>query len=1592
MFEYLMPRLFVRDYPGTLLAESARGAARYQVAYGRQRGVPWGISESGFYLFDANQNYQYRAFGAPALGFKRGLADDLVVTPYASLLALPLAPEAVLDNLDHLRELEMLGRFGFYEAVDFTRSRLALGQKLGRVQSYMAHHQGMILVTLANYLTTRGSVERLHGDPRIQTVELLLQERVPSADQAPIQHPSSDEGRAQLPLRPVPAIEPWRVPADGPLPEVHHLSNGRYAVLVTSGGGGYSRWRDFDLSRWRADTTLDDWGTWLYVQEPGGPLWSATVQPVGMTAAAQEVLFYPHKAEFRRPLGDGSLTVTLEVIVLPDDDVEARRVTLTNHSAEQRRLWITSYGEVVLGSQAADRRHSAFNKLFIESEYVADLGALLFRRRPRSADEGECSHLAHWLGLATGTAPAAQYETDRARFLGRGRTTRDPAALAGGQPHLSGTAGATLDPVFALSQLLELEPYGSVHLVFFTAAADSRSELLDLVRRYRTPGSIDRAVERAHTEADRELRSLGLDTPTLARVEQLYSTLLYPSAVLRADPATLAANTKGQPGLWPYAISGDYPIVLVRVDVEDHLPLVRELLQAHAYWRDRQLLVDLVILNRHDASYLRELHDQIHRAIVSTGGEAWLGRRGGIFVLSAQEQVSDADQILLATAARAVFDGSRGSVAEHLARFRDPPTRLPAFVPTLPGEADPEPTPPLPRPAGLVFDNGLGGFTPDGREYVIALELGQPTPAPWINVVANPRAGFLVSEAGSVCTWAENSGENRLTPWSNDPVADRSGEALYLRDEETGLVWSPTPLPAGAPAPTVVRHGAGYTCFEHHSHGLRQELLLFVPVSDPVKIARLRVENSWSRPRRITATYYAEWVLGVTRDDTQPFILPDYESSGNALLASNPYSPEFGESLAFLGANRPLHGLTTDRAEFLGRYGSLASPAALARVGPAGTVAPGLDPCAAVQVHFSLEPGESAEVCFFLGQGRDRDEALQILRHYQDPAAVEAAWQATTASWDHLLGAVTVRTPEPAFDLLLNRWLLYQTLSCRLWGRTALYQSSGAYGFRDQLQDILAVLPAAPELARDHILRAARHQFEAGDVLHWWHPPSGRGIRSRCSDDLLWLPFATAHYIAATGDLAILSERVPFLQGPLLEPGQDERYGYYPPTVEAYPLLEHCRRALERGTTAGSHGLPLIGSGDWNDGLNRVGVDGRGESVWLGWFLHATLTSFAAVLDRIGEDAQAAAYRQRAERLRAALEASAWDGDWYLRAFYDDGWPLGSARNRECQIDSLPQSWAVLSGAAEPDRAARAMEAVEQRLVRPDDRLVLLFSPPFDRTPRDPGYIKGYVPGIRENGGQYTHAAQWAVWALAELRQGDRAAALFRVLNPILHGATAESIDRYRVEPYIVAADVYSVPPHTGRGGWTWYTGSAAWMARVGLEALLGVARRGDVLTIAPCIPSDWPGYDVTVRHGQAHYHIVVENPEGVEHGVQSVSLDGRPLPVPNVPLTDDGRRHEVRVRLGHPISAPRQRLPLPTLILGGRDQDRGAARPEIAGVSLADPEEYKPQTGRRQGLPQVQQDGKEPRANLFRLVAAAVKNAFNRLFHLLRKREKQRF
>lgn len=1501
MFEYLMPQLLTKRYAGTLLEQSCDAAVDAQMAHAERLGIPWGMSESGYGRVDGAGTFQYRAFGVPQLALDRGQQDDVIVAPYASVLALGYRSRAVLDNLERLEGLGALGTYGLYEALDFTPSRKPLGRDYKLVSSYMAHHQGMILEALAGALTGGAMVRRFHSNPRIATVELLLQEKVPT--KAPVDTRLQREQPRADPIDVAELDRAWEVHVQSPTPEALLLSNGHYSVLLTSAGAGHSSYDDVAVTRPLTDGTLEDLGSFVYLHDQdSGALWSATAQPTGR-ATDQRAEFAPHRATFTRAV-EGVLS-TLEVTVA-EEAAELRRVTLINQSDRPRRLKLTSYAEVVVGDPASDRRHPAFSKLFVESRYLPELGALMYRRRPRSAEE-HALYAAHaLLDDATASPPEdLEYESDRAAFLGRGNSLKNPAGPRG---RLGGGVGATLDPVMALATTVELAPHSQKVFTFVTAYGDSSGRVEELLRRLQRGGAVEREFELARSRSRQELRRARLTAADLRSYQHLLSLMLFPAPPMRAANEVLRANELGQSGLWGQGISGDYPVLLVRAHDQEELQLIAEIVRAHSYWRRRGVKVDVVILNTKESGYSQDLQGKLRWLLSRTGGDDWLDARGGIYLLR-QDQLADVDLTLLQSVARVVLDTEAGTLAQQLSRAQLEPEELPELTAVM-APAAPDPAAGVPGPTEqLQFFNGLGGFSEDGREYVIRLPGGELPPAPWSNVVANEQVGFLATEGGLGSSWAINSGENRITPWHNDPVTDPPAEVAYLRDEETAEVWSATPLPSSRGTPFEVRHGPGYTLWRQHSRGLRQELEAFVAAEDPVKLVRLRVTNESGRPRRLTVTYLADWVLGLDRSATQLHVVPSYDAGRSALLATNRYNAEFGDMHAFLASNKSPHGVTTDRREFYGRHGDRSAPAALRRIGLSGEVRAGTDPCAAIQLHLDLEAGGSEEVLFVLGEAEGRERALELLDRYRDMGRLEEHRAAANARWQELLGQLRVETPDAAMNLLTNGWLTYQTVAARLWGRSAFYQSSGAYGFRDQLQDVLAVLYTEPRLAREQLLRAAAHQFQEGDVLHWWHPPSGRGVRTRITDDLAWLPYVASRYVEVTGDVSVLDEQVPFLTGPTLGPDDHERYDHYPQGGQG-SLLEHCLRALKRASTKGRNGLPLMGGGDWNDGMNRVGVKGQGESVWLCWFLIDTLRRFARTLRTVNRADEAAKLEARAEEYVAAAETSAWDGDWYLRAFYDDGSPLGTHSDLECQIDSIAQSWSVMA-LGDHERGRTALRHVDERLVREEDGLIRLFSPAFDRTTRDPGYIKGYLPGVRENGGQYTHGAIWTAWAFALLGDADRAHQLYELLSPVRHGDSPEAVATYKVEPYVIAADVYSLEPHVGRGGWTWYTGSASWFYRLGVEAILGLNKVGDELEFQPHLPSGWSGYSATWRQGGSSYLIEVrarregantaEPPEAGQAApaVRRVTLDGRELSSLRVPLVDDGAEHQVVVELG---------------------------------------------------------------------------------------------
>jgi cyclic beta-1,2-glucan synthetase len=1526
MFEYLMPWLFMRTYPKTIWDSTYRAVVQRQVEYAHQRGVPFGVSESGYYAFDHQMNYQYRAFGVPGLGFKRGLEQDLVVAPYATILALPFAKRQGLQDLHRLDELGARGKYGYYEAIDFTSERLPKKQASRVIRSFMAHHQGMSLLALANMLASRKISERFHSDKRVRAAELLLQERIPVRPNI-IKHPAMV--REYVPYKKLAESVTLREysSADTLAPEVCVLSNGIFTTIVTNSGSGFSRYEGLAVSRWREDPVLDNWGSYIYIRDvTRDVIWSPAFQPCRVQSDEQRVQFALDRATFMR--ADGDMQTSLEICVSPEWNAEVRRLTLTNTGNEEKIMEVTTFLELALTSPMADDAHPAFSKLFIKTAYVEDGQCLLAGRRTRRQDEKPL-WAAHSLLTPGQTLGSVEYETDRSSFVGRGHTLALPLGI---RSCLRGTVGSVADPAFVMRRRMSIKPGEQVQLFAITAVAGAKEEALEIVSRFSGDLVVERTFQLAWNRSQIEFQHLHLTAAQAMAFQTFAGRIVYTPMLRQEREQSILSNVKGQSGLWPYGVSGDVPMILVRIEDQANMQFVVNLLTGHEYLRRLGLLFDLVILNESAGGYQQDLQEALRRAVEQVIGWHNPGP-GGIFIISSS-QMSEEDRTLLLATARIVLraDGPSFQAQSNLLRRAmafPAPLKPTALVNRFAGPA-------LGNEEDLLFFNSWGGFSPDGREYRIVLKNGNYLPAPWINVLANRRFGCLVSELGTGYTWWRNSRECKLTPWSNDPVLDPPGEMCYLRDEESGELWSFAPrrgdveqVDESTVLGYTVNHGRGFTCFSHEGHGIRHEMTVFVPLDDPIKIIHLRLQNKSAVQRHLSITYYAEWVLGVQRPANASFIVTEWDDSVRLLLARNAYQEEFHEAYAFLGVYSQTEtsvrlpasaesetqwnvssddlSWTANRSEFLGRNGTWENPEAMARERLSGQLGPLYNTCGAVQTKLILEPGAEQTIYILIGAEHSRDSAVKLAKKYNQPQVCDQALEHIHEFWDGVLEQISVSTPCLEMNLLLNGWLLYQALGCRMWARSAFYQAGGAYGFRDQLQDSLALLHSRPDLTRAQILLHAAHQYEEGDVQHWWHEETQRGIRTRFSDDLLWLPYSVGRYVEHTGDDGILEEVVSFLYSEPLSAGEHERYEPIKLSAQNDTIFEHCLRAIDRTVQRfGEHGLPLIGIGDWNDGMSNAGAEGRGESVWLGWFLCDVLNRFADLCQQRGAIEQAERYLDVCRQLAASLDKHAWDGQWYRRAFTDAGQWLGSIYNEECRIDAIAQSWSVISGAAPQEKALQAMQSFDRELVDRDLSVARLLTPAFDRTDPSPGYIQGYPPGIRENGAQYTHGVIWSIIAWCGLGNGDKALELFQLLNPLNHTRTPNEVRQYAGEPYVIAADVYTAEPHQGRAGWTWYTGAAGWMYQAGVESILGLRRRGDRLYICPCIPCEWPEFSVSYRFGNSPYHITVKNPSHKSVGGIALQIDGREVALteqdvkdgPYVTMRDDGQPHHVVLTL----------------------------------------------------------------------------------------------
>ncbi|CCJ33635.1 GH36-type glycosyl hydrolase domain-containing protein [Caloramator australicus] len=1486
MFEYFMPPIIMKTFDNTLLSETYYTAIKAQIKYGLSRKVPWGTSESGFYTFDLLLNYQYKAFGVPDLGLKRGLINDMVISPYSTVLALPFSPYDAIENLKKIINDIGEGIYGLYEAIDYTPERLPRNKNAAIVESFMAHHQGMILASINNFINKNILVKYFHSDPVIKCGEFLLQEKVPlrviiTKEHKEIVKPfKREEYKEQVITREVGAFE-------SDLPVCHILSNGNYSLMLTNGGSNFSKYNDIYINRWRDDTTIRRYGTFIFIRSLNtNKILSTTFEPICKKAKFYKSKFSPDKAEYL--LKEDNLEVHTEICVSPEDNCEIRKITITNFNSDDIVLEATSYSEIVLNNLNADIAHTTFSNLFVRTEFEEKYSTIFASRRPR--EEGREPHFAfHSILILGNLIGSIEYETDRLKFLGRGKTISEPQALF--QP-LSKSTGAVLDPIFSLRGRIRIKSGESATIIYCLGYGKSKDEVLELSKKYNDFTNIQRAFELANIRSKMELRYLNLKYEEVIDFDNMLSHILYLSPLKKKYNDIIKENTNGQKALWKFGISGDIPIVLVTIDKIEDIDIVKTMLKAHEYWRNKGLKLDLVILNQDESSYLQPLRDLIQDTVMRSVTRDLLNRSGGIYVLNANE-IEMKDVTLLFTVAKLIIHAQKGSISKQIKLL---PTSLESQKLEIEIPNGNEVSSEIEKPQ-LEFFNEYGGFDLKNKEYIIKLKENNYTPLPWSNVIANKKFGFLITEGGGGYTWFENSRENKITPWSNDPVSDPPSEIIYLRDEHTREFWSLTPNPIRQNINYFIHHGIGYTIFKQFSHNIYQELLCFVPKDDSVKINLIKLCNNSNIERKIALFYYIRPMLGVSEHSTQQFIVTDILSNTGTIIFKNNYNSDFPDSIGFVDCSEIKDSFTCDRMEFIGPYKNLKTPYGLFKDELSNTFGAGLDPCVAIKISITLNPKEEKEIALLLGAANSKDEIEKLIKKYKEINTCKTEFENVKQSWSSLLEIVQVDTPEKSMNIMLNSWLIYQTLCCRIYARSAFYQSGGAFGFRDQLQDVLSLLNIAPEITKEQIILHAKHQFVEGDVLHWWHMCKDiKGIRTKFSDDLLWLPFVVAEYITKTGDYSILDIKARFVEGETLAEHEDEKYFLPSKSEEKASIYEHCIRAIERSLKFGEHGIPLMGSGDWNDGMNTVGNKGKGESVWLGWFLYSILQKFIPICKTKYDYHRAARYQKVAEEIVKSIEENAWDGEWYRRAYFDDGTPLGSSQNSECKIDSLAQTWGLISKGADFNRALIAMKSVENYLINREAGIIMLFTPPFDKSELNPGYIKGYVPGVRENGGQYTHAATWVIYAYALLGEGDKAVELFNMINPINHTRTMYEVSKYKVEPYVMAADVYAVEPHVGRGGWTWYTGSSSWMYKVGLEEILGFKKIGNKLIIDPCIPKSWKEYKIRYKFINTIYNITVKNPDGKSKGITTVTLDGNALDYKEVPLVDDGIEHYVEI------------------------------------------------------------------------------------------------
>jgi cyclic beta-1,2-glucan synthetase len=1448
-FEYLMPAILINPLHNTLLKKSFEVVVQEQKHYGKTHKLPWGISESGYAITDIEGNYQYRAFGIPNLGLKRGLENDYVVSPYSTFLSLIIDPLAALKNIEALEQEGGRGKYGFYESIDYTAQRLTNGEKSYILKSFLAHHQGMILTSINNLINKGVLQKRFQSCALIKAIDILLQEPFPFyAAPIALTRPKPLFAR-KSDVKPL-LKQIQRTPHTF-FPHTHVLSNGKLSQMIDNSGSGFLFWeKNIALTRWTEDAEQNDYGYYIFIKDlDTEQVWSVGFQPTKVQPDFYEVVYGPEKVEFSRK--DHGIFLKMEITISPEHDMEIRKLTFKNESGRRRRLEITSYGEVVLKNLDADASHRTFSNMFVESSFNADFDSLIFKRRPRSHDDKEV-FMAHTV-VASSCWSRIQFETDRAHFIGRGNTIHNAQVLEK-KTALSNTTGSTLDPIFSLRVIVVVDEEKLESISLVTAIAASKEELLQIIPTYYSPYSVARAFELSFAKSNIELRYERIPFDKIHLYQEFTKCIFFHIDPYRPGKEARKKNTLQQESLWRFGISGDIPLILVHLKQTNQLNLVKELLTAHHYLSLKGLIFDLVILNEVKEGYRTEFLNTIEDTIAKFG-------TSNNYLLNAQ-QLTQEDMTLLEAVSHMIY----GPQDERL--IPSTPADVHEFVNKRAIEKKEFYAVKEDLLRDVLFFNGYGGFIDQGKAYRIF----KPCPHPWSNVIGSHAFGFLVTETGGGYTFSENCQANRLSPWRPDPVSDLKGEMLYIRNSRTKKIYCPLSVPMA-----ICEHHFGFSRFFMKEEDFTIEVVISSSLEKKVKFWKLYITNPTEKELDLEYYLVVDWLLGTLSSKSKPHLVCDYDKQNQIVYVVNSYNHEFSHRIAFMGSSEDVYSFTTSRREFIGRNQDFNSPHALQTdklLAPLkNAISSGTDALGAVHIVTKLFPHEEKEFLFYLGEESSLQAAKDASLNYSSLAVLHEEFTSVQNYWKEMTTKIAIKTPDVAFNTLMNGWLIYQTLTARLFAKTGYYQSSGAIGFRDQLQDTLALLAINPDLTRKQLLLHASRQFIEGDVQHWWNPQSEKGVRTKISDDYLWLPYVLLKYLEVTHDQTILEEKVSYLEADILKDDEQEVYIKPRKSEKIATLYEHCTLAIERALKLlGAHGLPLMGCGDWNDGMNQVGVQGKGESIWLGWFLYDILHKFSQITPKeLGER-----YLREAKTLLENIESFGWDGKWYRRAYFDNGTPIGSSTSEECKIDSIAQSWSVIANSKNLERQEQAMDSALEHLVSEKDSLIALLTPPFNKMALNPGYIKSYPSGVRENGGQYTHAAAWLVLATALLKKGNKAFELFSMINPIHHTLDQEQVEKYLGEPFVLAGDVYSTPPLNGQAGWTWYTGSAGWLYHVGLEALLGLKISGDTFTIDPCIPSLWKEFSIKYKVKNRCFTILVRNAQGVESGVAQIMVNGK--------------------------------------------------------------------------------------------------------------------